>query len=89
MNPLDPGAAPADSPRVLDCGGQRCPVPVITLARLWREVATGEVVTVIADDPAAASDIPAWCRMRGEEFVAVLEIDRRPAYQVRRTSMPD
>ncbi len=33
-------------------------------------VAVGEIVRVLADDPAAANDIPAWCRMKGQEFVA-------------------
>ena len=43
------------------------------------------VVAVIADDPAAATDIPAWCRMRGHDYVGVDDdIDGAPAYLVRR-----
>ena len=53
----------------LDCLGQRCPLPVIALARAIRTVAVGDVVRVLADDPAAANDIPAWCRMKEQEFV--------------------
>jgi tRNA 2-thiouridine synthesizing protein A len=55
---------------VLDCLGQRCPLPVIKLAQHIRDVGIGEVVRVLADDPAAANDIPAWCRMKGQEFVS-------------------
>lgn len=54
----------------LDCRGQRCPLPVIALAKALPGVAVGEVVRVLADDPAAANDIPAWCRMKGQEFVS-------------------
>ncbi len=54
----------------LDCLGQRCPLPVIKLAKAIPDVAVGEIVRVLADDPAAANDIPAWCRMKGQEFVA-------------------
>ena len=54
----------------LDCLGQRCPLPVIKLAKALPGVAVGEVVRVLADDPAAANDIPAWCRMKGQEFIA-------------------
>ena len=54
----------------LDCRGQRCPLPVIALAKAMRTAAVGDVVRVLADDPAAANDIPAWCRMKGQEFVA-------------------
>ena len=53
----------------LDCRGMLCPLPVITLARRIGEVAIGETVAVLADDPAAATDIPAWCRMRSQELV--------------------
>jgi tRNA 2-thiouridine synthesizing protein A len=52
----------------LDCRGQRCPLPVIALARALPDVAVGALVRVLADDPAAAVDIPAWCRMRGQEY---------------------
>jgi TusA-related sulfurtransferase len=69
----------------LDCRGRRCPLPVIELARHIGDVAVGEVVAVVADDPAARSDVPAWCRMRGHEYVGeVAEPDGVPAYLVRR-----
>ncbi|WP_285555246.1 sulfurtransferase TusA family protein [Actinoplanes regularis] len=54
----------------LDCLGQRCPLPVIKLAKSMPQVAVGEIVRVLADDPAAANDIPAWCRMKGQELIA-------------------
>ncbi|HEU4346456.1 MAG TPA: sulfurtransferase TusA family protein [Actinoplanes sp.] len=53
----------------LDCLGQRCPLPVIALARNIAHVAIGDTITVLADDPAAANDIAAWCRMKGQELV--------------------
>ena len=54
---------------VLDCLGQRCPLPVIALAKRIPAAEVGEVLRVLADDPAAANDIPAWCRMKGQEFL--------------------
>jgi len=70
---------------VLDCRGQLCPQPVIALARRIGEVGVGELVEVAADDPAAASDIPAWCRMREQTYVgAALAGDGVPVYRVRR-----
>ena len=53
----------------LDCLGQRCPLPIIELARAFPALAVGESITVLADDPAAGNDIAAWCRMRGQKFV--------------------
>ncbi|MEV1008993.1 aminotransferase class V-fold PLP-dependent enzyme [Streptomyces sp. NPDC049881] len=70
----------------LDALGKLCPLPVIDLAREIGRVPVGGTVTVLADDPAARLDIPAWCAMRGHTFV-----DERPnpagpgtAYRVRR-----
>jgi tRNA 2-thiouridine synthesizing protein A len=71
----------ADAALVLDCRGMRCPLPIIELARHIGDVEVGALVTVLADDPAAASDVPAWCRMRGHEYVGAAEAD---AYTVRR-----
>jgi tRNA 2-thiouridine synthesizing protein A len=68
---------------VLDCRGQRCPLPVITLARRLPQLPVGAVLRVLADDPAAATDIPAWCRLRGQELLPAAE----PAtFDVRRVS---
>ena len=58
-----------EAPDVLDCRGQRCPLPVIALARRIGEVEVGATVRLLADDPAAAGDVAAWCRMRGQEFL--------------------
>ena len=71
----------------LDCRGTRCPLPVIELARRIGEVPVGGVVVVLADDPAARADLPAWCRMRGQEWLGESTADDgTPAYSVRRTA---
>jgi tRNA 2-thiouridine synthesizing protein A len=55
---------------------------VIKLAKLLPSVAVGDTITVLADDPAAATDIPAWCRLRSQELVSA----DAPQYVVRRLS---
>jgi tRNA 2-thiouridine synthesizing protein A len=67
---------------IVDCMGQRCPLPVIALARRIGDAGIGDVVRVLADDPAAANDIPAWCRMKGQEFIGF----DGTAFDVRRLS---
>ena len=69
----------------LDCRGLLCPRPVIELARHLEDVAVGEVLAVVTEDPAAATDVPAWCRMREQEYVGADHAeDGAPRYQVRR-----
>jgi TusA-related sulfurtransferase len=53
----------------VDARGMRCPTPVIELARRIGEVPVGGLVAVLADDEAARHDVPAWCEMRGQEYV--------------------
>jgi tRNA 2-thiouridine synthesizing protein A len=71
----------------LDCRGMLCPRPVIELARRIGDVAVGQTVAVAATDAAAASDVPAWCRMRGQEYVGAEPApDGVQRYVVRRLS---
>lgn len=70
---------------VVDARGRRCPLPVIDLAKVAAGLAEGAVVTVVADDPAAGVDIPAWCRLRGHDFLGEQPADSPAAnaYRVR------
>ena len=69
----------------LDCREMLCPMPVIELARRVVEVEPGQCLAVVARDPAARVDVPAWCRMRGHEYLGQDEAsDGVPRYLVRR-----
>ncbi len=69
----------------LDCRDQPCPMPIIELARHVADVEIGELIAVVAHDPAARVDVPAWCRMRGHEWIgADTAGDGAPRYVVRR-----
>ncbi|NEC47233.1 aminotransferase class V-fold PLP-dependent enzyme [Actinospica acidiphila] len=75
-----------DEALVVDALGRRCPIPVIELAKVIGDVPVGGLVRVLADDEAARLDIPAWCEMRGQEYVGEQPADRGAAYVVRRLS---
>ncbi len=71
----------------VDCRGVACPRPVIELAKAVAAVEIGELVALVADDPAAEVDVSAWCRMRGLEYVgSETAPDGVPTYLVRRVS---
>jgi len=72
---------------VLDCRGQPCPLPVVALARAFRDLRVGDTVALLADDPAAAVDVPAWCRMKHQDYLgADTTDDGAPRYRVRRVA---
>lgn len=62
-------------PETIDARGLRCPLPVIRLAARAADAADGLCLVVLATDPAARHDVPAWTRMRGHEMVSTTEDD--------------
>jgi cysteine desulfurase len=71
--------------QTIDSRGRRCPLPIIDLAKALPQIPVNTELTVLADDPAAAGDIAAWCRMTGQELVEVTDQgDGANAYRVRR-----
>ena len=67
----------------VDSRGLVCPLPVIALAKAFRDLAVGETVSLLADDVAALVDVPAWCRMKGQEYAGS---PAPGAFEVRRLS---
>src|SRR5919201_729781 len=63
-----PAAAPATA-LTIDALGRKCPIPIIMLAEQIGGIPLGAVAAVLADDPAAYTDIPSWCTMKAHEFV--------------------
>jgi tRNA 2-thiouridine synthesizing protein A len=53
----------------VDALGRKCPIPIIMLAQQIRDVPVGSVIAVLADDPAAYTDIPAWCGLKSHDCV--------------------
>ena len=70
-------AVPPPAPAIaltIDALGRKCPIPIIMLAEQIRDVPLGAVVAVLADDPAAYTDIPSWCMMKAHEFAGYQEL---------------
>ncbi len=70
-----PAAAPVTA-LTIDALGRKCPIPIIMLAAQIRDIPLGAVVAVLADDPAAYTDIPSWCTMKAHEFAGYQELPR-------------
>jgi len=77
--------APALAPVLtIDALGRKCPIPIIMLAEQISSVPLGAVVAVLADDPAAYTDVPSWCAMKSHEFAGHTELPRGWALFIRR-----
>ncbi len=70
-------------PEVVDGGDRACGELLLVLAKRARQLGAGVEVRLIATDPAAAIDLPAWCYLTGHEFLAAASMpDGRPCYDV-------
>jgi tRNA 2-thiouridine synthesizing protein A len=78
-------AAPEPASLTLDALGKKCPIPIIMLADRIRDVTVGQTIEVLADDPAARTDVPAWCVLKSHEFVGATDRAAGWSFLVRRS----
>ncbi|MFG2546445.1 sulfurtransferase TusA family protein [Streptomyces sp. NPDC048594] len=92
MNPTNPHTSAPDIS--VDGTGLLC---VTLLLRLRKEIdgaKPGTVVHVIATDPAAPLDLPAWCHMTGHHYLGPVPDTNRAVFALRlmtgaRSTRPD
>ena len=81
---MTPQTSPAPTVTI-DALGRKCPIPIIMLAERIREVPIGELIAVLADDPAARTDVPAWCSLKSHEFVSATDLVHGWSFLIRRS----
>lgn len=74
------------SARLLDASGLICPLPVLRARKALRDVPPGGVLTLIATDPAALADVPAFCDATGNTLVSVVREDERAIFEIRKAA---
>ncbi|HEY0717884.1 MAG TPA: sulfurtransferase TusA family protein [Streptosporangiaceae bacterium] len=82
--PPAPGPAGENPLVTIDALGRKCPIPIIMLAQRIGEVPVGSLIAVLADDPAAETDVPAWCMMKSHDHVLTRPLERGWAITIRR-----
>ncbi len=58
-----------DTLQTLDLLGLRCPIPVLKANEEINRLAPGQIIELIADDPACLRDIPAWVKNAGHKLL--------------------
>ncbi len=57
----------------LDCVGLYCPLPIVKTAEIIKQMKTGQVLEVVADDKGIKLDMPARCEATGHECLGIEE----------------
>jgi len=67
--------SPKQAHQILDCIGLYCPMPVVKTRQEMDKLAIGEILEVLADDPAAEEDLKAWAKRTGQKILEIEETD--------------
>ena len=81
MTSLPPG------PVVIDGGDRACVALLLELRHHIRDLPAGTVIHLIASDPAASIDLPAWCHLTGHAYLGSI-CAAAPTYAFRTTAAP-
>lgn len=68
---------------IVDSRGTMCPGPITDLFRAYRNANIGDVIELLATDPAAKSDTEAWTKRSGNEIIAVIDEKDHIRIQIR------
>jgi tRNA 2-thiouridine synthesizing protein A len=58
---------------VIDCVGLSCPMPILKTSTKIKTMSAGQVLEVQADDDGIEKDMPAWCKLTGNEYLGQIK----------------
>ncbi|MGP9790449.1 sulfurtransferase TusA family protein [Roseinatronobacter sp. NSM] len=67
----------------VDAIGLLCPLPVLKARKCLQDMAPGQVLRVLASDPAAVVDIPHFCQQSGHKLLHSETAGSATAYFIR------
>jgi len=67
----------------LDAAGLLCPLPVLKARKRLEGLKSGEILRLIATDPASVIDVPHFCNEQGHELLSQEASDGRHIFRIR------
>jgi tRNA 2-thiouridine synthesizing protein A len=61
--------------KMLDATGLSCPLPVLKARKALRDMAPGQTLELLATDPGALDEVPAFCDSVGHELLDTSTIE--------------
>ncbi|PTQ75978.1 sulfurtransferase TusA family protein [Celeribacter persicus] len=68
----------------LDAIGLICPLPVLKARKRLLTMAPGQVLRLLASDPAAVIDVPHYCNEAGHSYLGMKDLGAHQTYLIRR-----
>ncbi|MFZ2853146.1 MAG: sulfurtransferase TusA family protein [Rhodocyclaceae bacterium] len=70
--------------RELDVKGLNCPLPILRTKKTLSEMASGEVLRVLATDPGSLKDFQAFAKQTGNDLLSSAEVEQIFEYFIKR-----
>ncbi len=68
----------------VDASGLQCPLPLLRLKKALQEIVSGQVVKVIATDPAAHLDFGVYTQQTGHQMLTILKQPPEQIFYIRK-----
>jgi len=68
----------------LDASGLLCPLPVLKARKRLKDMAQGQVLRLVATDPAAVVDVPHYCNESGNLLLDTAQEGEAQVYLIER-----
>jgi tRNA 2-thiouridine synthesizing protein A len=69
----------------IDCTGLFCPMPIVKTREALRDLAPGQVLEMLSDDPASDADMQSWAQRSRNELIGVVRDGAIYRFLVRKT----
>ena len=63
----------ANTDKTVDARGLACPMPIVKLAQMMKNMEIGHIIEVIASDHSFTPDVEAWCKKTGHMLINIEE----------------
>ena len=68
----------------LDAIGTLCPMPVLKARKRLQAMQSGQILRVLADDPAAIIDFPHFCTEQGHQLIRIIALDKTKHFFIKK-----
>ena len=68
----------------LDAMGTLCPMPVLKARKRLQAMKSGQILRVLADDPAAIIDFPHFCTEQGHQLIRIKSLDNTKHFFIKK-----
>jgi len=68
----------------LDARGLNCPLPILRAKKALTDMASGQVLRIVATDPGSVKDFQAFAKQTGNELLSQSEADKEFVFFLKR-----